>query len=61
MKLAALEQEKQLLIGMELESQSVINLHHKLHPIKPNQLYQYLGLNLLRLHLPLGQAWNVLC
>ena len=37
MKLATPESEKYLLIGMMLESQSAINPHHKLRPIKPDQ------------------------
>ena len=41
---------------MELENQSAINPHDKLRPIKPR-----LALNLLCLHLPLGQVWNVPC
>ena len=44
---------------MEAENQSVINLRHKSRPIKLDQPQQ-LGLNLLLLHLSLGQAWNVL-
>ena len=50
------------LIGMELESQSTINARHcwnKSRLRKESQLaINWYGLNLLRLYLPLGQAWN---